>query len=122
MEYMHRRKTGALIKAAVLSAAVLCSAGDSETDALQRYADSLGVAFQIRDDLLDVMSTDEELGKPIGSDLKNKKSTYVSLLGISGAENALAAAVAAASSALDVFEGKALFLEQLAHFVATRKK
>ncbi len=120
LERMHRLKTGALIRAAVASPAILCGAGPEEEAALALYADHLGLAFQIRDDLLDVQGTEAELGKPIGSDARNGKTTYVTLLGGDGARMALSDARRAALEALSGFGGRASFLREMAVFVADR--
>ena len=83
-------KTGALIKAACVLGCYAANADCDEIDAAERYAENLGMAFQIRDDILDVISTSEELGKPAGSDEKNGKNTYVSVLGLDDAKKAVA--------------------------------
>ena len=117
---MHALKTGALIRAAVVAPAILCGATLMERAALETYADRLGLSFQIRDDLLDVTGDEAELGKPIGSDARNGKSTYVSLLGSDGAQKALDQALEDALAALVPFGGRADFLAGMARFVATR--
>jgi len=121
LDRMHRLKTGALIRACAVSPAILCGADDATVEALAGYAENLGLAFQIRDDLLDVESTDEVLGKPVGSDERNGKSTFVTLLGLEGARLALASAGADALDALGPFGEKAAFLAELAEFIATRR-
>ena len=83
---LHRKKTGALIRAAVLMPAVLTKQAEPVLDALHQFADSLGLAFQVQDDILDITSDTETLGKPQGSDLENHKSTYPALLGLAGAK------------------------------------
>ncbi len=118
---MHRLKTGALIRASAVAPALLCGADETVVGLLTRYAEQLGLAFQIRDDLLDVESTTAVLGKPVGSDERNRKSTYVTLLGAEGARKALDAAANAALSALEPFGGKAAFLVDLTRFVAERQ-
>ncbi len=117
---MHALKTGALIRAAVVAPALLCGAGDVERMALETYADRLGLAFQIRDDLLDVTGIEAELGKPVGSDARNGKSTYVTLLGLDGARMALDDALKEALAALSPFGGRAEFLSGMARYVAER--
>ena len=81
LKRMHRKKTGALLKASVLAPAVYASAPDQILNALTEYADSIVIAFQIKDDILDVESSTEALGKSVGSDARNHKTTYVSLFG-----------------------------------------
>ena len=86
LRYIHRLKTGALIRAACVVGAILAGADEKTLKIVSEYADHLGVAFQIRDDILDVCGDVSTLGKPIGSDQKSQKSTYVSILGIEEAE------------------------------------
>lgn len=109
LQKMHRRKTGALIRAAVAAATALVPHPAEAGSVLLRYAEHLGMAFQIRDDLLDVIGDEQTIGKKTGADQALHKSTYVSLLGIAGAETALdaecdhaAAALQQAKAALDV--------------------
>lgn len=99
---MHRLKTGALIRAAVALGARAGGEDDDDVlDALDRYADHLGLAFQIRDDVLDVEGETATIGKQQGADAARDKPTYVSLLGLDGARAALEAERAAAHRALD---------------------
>ena len=90
---IHRRKTGALIKAPILMAAALSGATDEVTLILERYADAIGLAFQIRDDMLDVVSEAAVLGKSTGKDVRDHKSTYVTLFGLEGAQRHLEIAI-----------------------------
>lgn len=122
LEYMHRCKTGALISAAVLSSAVLCGAGKSEFDALGKYASCLGLAFQIKDDILDVEGTQEMMGKAAGSDTSNQKSTFVTLYGLDESKKRLRKATADALGSLEIFGGKAGFLRMLAEYVESRDR
>jgi len=82
LEFLHRNKCGALIEAAMLCGAMLAGASEEEKKIIEKAAGNIGLAFQVQDDILDETSTTEELGKPVGSDEKNHKSTYVSLLGL----------------------------------------
>lgn len=86
LKYLHSLKTGALIRASGVIGAILAGATDEEIKAVDSFCDNLGIAFQIQDDILDVTGTEAELGKPIGSDAENDKSTYVTLFGIEKAE------------------------------------
>jgi len=85
LEDMHRHKTGALIRASVLSAAVLAGVSEDVRTRLADYADAIGLAFQIVDDILDIVSDTETLGKPQGADIALNKPTYPALLGLDGA-------------------------------------
>jgi len=89
MENVHARKTGALLSFCIESAAILSKANESEVEALAEYARNIGLAFQIQDDILDVTSTTEKLGKTAGSDAEREKSTYPALLGLEGAKKRL---------------------------------
>lgn len=89
IEQIHLRKTGALIKTAMLSGGIIVQKSDEILDKLASYADEVGIAYQIRDDILDVVGTEEELGKGVATDAALGKSTYPSLLGLEGAFEAL---------------------------------
>lgn len=82
LDYIYRNKTSALIEASMMTGAILAGAGEQEVEIIGEVAGKIGLAFQIQDDILDVTSTEEELGKPVHSDEKNNKVTYVSLFGI----------------------------------------
>ena len=77
---MHRKKTGALIRASVLAPALLLNAGKDIVEKLEIYAENIGIAFQIKDDILDYEGDSEIIGKSTGSDTANNKSTFVSIL------------------------------------------
>lgn len=87
LDYINERKTGALIEASMMAGAILGGASDEETKIIEKAASYIGMAFQIQDDILDVISTSEELGKPVHSDEKNLKSTYVTIMGLEQASN-----------------------------------
>ncbi len=117
LERLHRMKTGALIEAAVLAPADLAQAGPTVLAALSRYAAGLGLAFQIRDDLLDATSSTELLGKTAGKDARDGKTTYVTRYGIDKSRCLLRETVAGACAALEVPAGSGLdtaFLNELA--------
>ena len=85
LDYIYKNKTSALIEASMMTGAVLAGASEEAVRIVEQAAEDIGLAFQIQDDILDVTSTQEELGKPIHSDEKNNKVTYVSLMGIQAA-------------------------------------
>lgn len=89
LEMIHKTKTGALLTFAVMSAADIANVDDATKEHLESYSYHLGMMFQIKDDLLDCYGDEAKLGKKVGSDLENNKSTYVSLLGKDGAEDKL---------------------------------
>lgn len=82
LDYIYRNKTSALIEASMMTGAILAGADEQQIAVVEEAAGNIGLAFQIQDDILDVTSTDEELGKPVHSDEKNNKVTYVTLFGI----------------------------------------
>lgn len=118
---MDNEKTGALISAAVQMGCIIAGAGAAQMAAAERYARSLGLAFQIVDDLLDLAGNAEEMGKATGSDAANGKCTYVSLLGKEKAAELAQAATAEAVAALEAFSGDTATLQRLAVELATRK-
>ena len=122
LKLMHRGKTGALFKAAIRSGAILAQASEKNLDDLTRYAENFGLAFQITDDILDVTGDEKILGKPIGSDAKNLKSTYVSLTSLDEAKNFAQAAVDEALKSLEDFGSEADFLRELVRYIIARKK
>ena len=120
--YIHRNKTAALLRAAMTIGAVLAGADDDTIRLIDRAADCIGLAFQIQDDLLDVTSTDEVLGKPVGSDERNNKTTYVTLHGIDESREAVKRL---SSEALDIIRDmrhRNEFLEQLITWMTDRDR
>lgn len=117
---IHKNKTGALITCAVLSGAIASGANKEQYAALKVYGDKIGLAFQIVDDLLNVTSTTEELGKAAGSDEERGKSTYPSFFGIEETRNKAQEAVYGALEALNIFDDRALPLRELAQYIYTR--
>jgi geranylgeranyl diphosphate synthase, type II len=117
---MHALKTGALLKAPVMVGAELSEASQEEKEALETYAAKIGLAFQIKDDILDVEGDTIILGKPVGSDGENNKSTFVSLLGLEKSKELLRNITKEAVDSLAVFGERALFLKLLAEKLANR--
>jgi geranylgeranyl diphosphate synthase type II len=120
LEYIHRHKTGALYRAAVRAGAILAGAPDEQLAALTEYAEQLGLAFQIKDDILDIEGDEKKIGKPVGSDIKNKKATYPSLFGLDKSREKARLAADGALAALGMFGKEADFLRQLVQFVIER--
>lgn len=118
---LYRLKTGALLKAAASIGCVLAGASDDMINAAVTFAEKVGLAFQIRDDILDVISTEEELGKPIGSDSESNKSTYVSLVGLQQAQKDVERLTNEAIESLDAFGSEADELKKLALELVGRK-
>jgi geranylgeranyl pyrophosphate synthase len=121
LEQMHRLKTGALIEASVILASY-ASAGvtDGERRDLRQYAQSIGLAFQIQDDILDVISDTQTLGKTQGADIALNKPTYYSLLGLDGAREKLATAHRTALASLSGFDARANLLRRIADYIVER--
>lgn len=117
---MDRKKTGALIQAAAQMGCTVAGADQKQREAAVEYAACVGLAFQIRDDILDVISDPETLGKPVGSDDKNEKSTYVSLLGMEKAQQLVNKLTRQAESALSAFSEDTAFLREFAQSLANR--
>jgi geranylgeranyl diphosphate synthase type II len=121
LEYMHRCKTGALIKAPIMAAAVLCNAAEDDINCLERFADNIGLAFQIKDDILDVEGNIEDMGKATGGDAARKKSTFVTVYGLEESKRLLSATTKNAADSLKRFGNKASFLVELANYLTNRK-
>lgn len=100
LEYIHKHKTGRLLEYAVLAGAILAGATPEQEEKLLAFAKYIGLAFQIRDDILDVEGTEEEIGKPIGSDASNEKSTYTTLFTIDKAKCILEETIGKAKDAI----------------------
>lgn len=121
IEHIHRRKTGAMLVVSARLGAILAGGTEEKIQALTRYAQAIGLAFQIKDDLLDLEGDSETLGKPAHSDLRQQKSTYPSLLGLEGARAELKARTSEAHAALETLADRATFLHELADYIAKRK-
>lgn len=120
--FIHEHKTAALIQAAMMIGAVLAGADDEQTDAIENCAYNIGIAFQIQDDILDVTSTLEVLGKPIGSDERNNKITYVTLHGLEKSREQVEALSGEALQILASFREENPFLIKLVEQLIYRKK
>ena len=119
---LHALKTGRLIAASVGVVLILAGLGEPETIPYRRFADELGVLFQIVDDILDVTESDEQLGKPHGSDERHGKLTYVSLFGLDAARELAAESHAKATAALAEADGKTDDLRRVADYIFTRNE
>lgn len=116
---VHRLKTGALIAAACLLGCIAAGTDEKKIAAASAYAYNLGVAFQIKDDILDVTASTDELGKPAGSDAQNNKTTYVTLRGVENAQNDVKKLTESAVARLDEFENTE-FLKTLSYYLVNR--
>lgn len=120
LERIHYNKTGALIVASLVSGAVAAGARRKEIAALARYGENIGLAFQITDDVLDIVGDKKKLGKS-GSDRKNKKLTYPAVFGIEKSRELARQKIAAAKKSLKIFGKKGEILSQLADFIIERE-
>ena len=121
LDFIYELKTGALLEASMMIGAVLGGADEEQLKLVRSVAADIGLAFQIRDDMLDVISTEEELGKPIGSDAENNKTTYVTFEGIEGADAAVKRLSARALDTLKKLPGDKSFFTEFVHKMETRK-
>ncbi len=117
---VHKLKTGALISAACLLGCIAAGADENRLNAASRYAYLIGTAFQIKDDLLDVQGDEAVLGKPVGSDKENDKTTYVSLVGIERAQKDVEKLTQKAIEVLDEFEDNS-FMKALSEYLINRE-
>ena len=122
LDYIYRNKTSALIEAAMMTGAILAGADENSVAIIEEAAGKIGLAFQIQDDILDVTSTEEELGKPIHSDEKNHKTTYVTLMGIEKASQQVKKLSDEAVTLLEGLNKKNEFLFTLVNELVGRRK
>ena len=122
LDFIYRLKTGALMEASMVIGAILAGADEKEQKIVEQIAGEIGLAFQIQDDILDVTSTAEVLGKPIGSDEKNQKFTYVTFVGLDKAKEEVAKITEQAVAHMDSLSGKNEFLKALLLFLVAREK
>jgi len=120
LNFIHNHKTAALLEASVTSGAVLSGASDDDVQRLLRYAQNIGLAFQIVDDILDITATQEELGKTAGKDLTAQKATYPSIWGLEESRRQADQLISDAKSELAPFGEKAIALLALADFITAR--
>ena len=122
LHYIDENKTGALIEASLMIGAVLGGASAQQVSMMEKIGSNVGIAFQIQDDILDITSTSEVLGKPIGSDEKNGKSTYVSLYGMDNARDSVKKLSEEATDILDGLGFENSFLHELFNYLIYREK
>ena len=124
LKYMHSHKTGKLLKLPVECACIIAGATTQEKEILTKYADLIGLAFQIKDDILDIEGDFESIGKPIGSDLEHNKSTYPSIIGLENSKKLLHETVEEAKNIIIKEFGieKSNMLIQLAEYIENRNK
>jgi geranylgeranyl diphosphate synthase type II len=122
LHYIDENKTGALIESSLMIGAILGGASAEQVKKIEKMGSNVGIAFQIQDDILDIEGDAKELGKPIGSDIKNEKTTYVSLYGMEEARKKVKELSDEATEILREFGQKDTFLEGLFEYLIYRKK
>lgn len=122
LEYIHINKTGALLNLCVRMGAIIAGAVENDIERLSKYADKIGLAFQIKDDILSEEGDPKITGKPVGNDKELGKCTYVSYYGLDGAKEKLNRIIDEAINEIEIYGEKAEFLKQLAMYVRDRNK
>ena len=122
LDYIHRNKTGALLRLCVRMGAILADCSKEDLDRLTIYAEKIGLAFQIKDDILSEEGNEEILGKPVGNDKEKKKCTYVSKYGLKEAKKKLEVIIQYAIKQIQSYGEKAEFLKELALYIQNRNK
>ncbi len=122
LDFIYRMKTGALMEASMLTGAILAGADEKAQQVIESVAGEIGLAFQIQDDVLDVTSTTDVLGKPVGSDEKNEKFTYVTFEGLVKAKEDVEAITAQAVAHMDSLAVRNEFLNELLLYLVAREK
>jgi geranylgeranyl diphosphate synthase, type II len=121
LAYIHAHKTGALLESSVVCGGIVAGGSAEDLERLLRYAQNIGLAFQIIDDILDITATSAELGKSAGKDLQAQKATYPKLLGIEESQRRATELVRSAKTSLDVYGDRARPLQALADYITTRR-
>ena len=122
LQYIHENKTGELLKLSIRMGAILADASENDIERLSKFADKIGLAFQIKDDILSEEGNPDVTGKPVGNDKEHNKCTYVSVFGIEGAKKELEKITNEAVEILEYYGDKAEFLKQLAIYIKNRNK
>jgi geranylgeranyl diphosphate synthase, type II len=121
LEYIHRSKTAALIRASILSGAIAGGAADADLDRLRRFGDQIGWAFQVTDDILDVTESSEALGKTAGKDQAQQKATYPALFGLERSRTFAKQLATRAIAELEPYGARAAHLRELSEFLVLRR-
>lgn len=121
LKYIHNNKTGALFRVSLRAGAILGGGTDEEIEKLTNYANNFGLAFQITDDILDVIGNANIIGKPVGSDIKNNKATYPAIFGLEKSKKMAQEAINKALDELNSFGSKADFLKELGLYLIGRE-
>jgi len=119
--YIHKHKTGTFIRGAIRAGAIMANASSGQLNALTKYGEKVGLAFQIIDDILDITGTSEETGKTTGSDIAKKKNTYPSIYGLRKSREIAAGLINDSLKAIKAFDGKATALREIAKYMLKRR-
>ena len=122
LQYIHENKTGELLKLSIRMGAILANASEEDAKSLTIYAEKIGLAFQIKDDILSEEGDEKVLGKPVGNDKEMEKCTYVSKYGLQKSKEILENITNEAIQELDKYGEKAIFLKELAKYIQNRNK
>ena len=122
LEYIHKNKTGAFLKLSVRMGAQLADVSEKDLERLTKYAEKIGLAFQIKDDILSEEGDPEIMGKPVGNDKEHGKCTYVTQLGLKQAKEKLEETIEEAIKEIEPYEEKGFFLKELALYIKNREK
>lgn len=122
LEYMHKNKTGALLRACARIGAIMANASEEDIEKITKYAEIIGLTFQIKDDILSVVGDERVLGKPVGNDEKRGKSTYVTKYGLEQSQKMLEELTKEAIEIAKIYNEKGEFLKELALYIQTRNK
>jgi len=122
LEYMHKNKTGALLRACARIGAIMANAPKEDIERITKYAEIIGLTFQIKDDILSVVGDEKVLGKPVGNDIKRGKCTYVTKYGLEQSQKMLEELTKEATEIAEIYNEKGEFLKELALYIQTRNK
>ena len=122
LEYMHKNKTGALLRACARIGAIIANASEDDIEKITKYAEIIGLTFQIKDDILSVIGDESVLGKPVGNDEKRGKCTYVTKYGLEQSQKMLEELTKEAIDIAKIYNEKGEFLKELALYIQTRNK
>lgn len=122
LKYLQSLKTGAIIKSSAVVGGILGDADKNQLKCIEKFAENLGLAFQVQDDILDVEGDESKLGKPIGSDADNNKKTYVTMIGLEKSKELQHKLIDEAISALNCFGDKNIMLVELCNYLLNREK
>lgn len=122
LEYMHKNKTGALLRASARIGAIMANASEEDIEKITKYSEIIGLTFQIKDDILSVIGDESVLGKPVGNDEKRGKSTYVTKYGLEQSQKMLEELTNEAIEIAKTYNEKGEFLKELALYIQTRNK